>query len=536
MKVVVLDDEEKVCSLILQLVDWERLGMSVTGTAYNGIDGLALIEREKPDLVITDIRMPGLDGLELINRVKQRMDGIEFIIISGYHQFEYAHNAIRYGVEDYLLKPIKQSELTATLEKIAERRRNRIAVEQNARELEARLASTLGKLRQDFFQDIVFADEPQPSFPLETVNSTYGYRFSDGLFQMLLVKIDCPPSEFSEGMVRMLAEKAESIIHTQLDTICSDIAFYTGRCRIHVLLNYPKTERQWVRKQVKSIDDELQICKSIFEVAELTSALGTPVDRVTLAGQSNTDAEIAAAQRLFEQTGRLYEDVPAVRSEVCDNALAAWNQQMDRACELLDPQAARTAVDTLVDAIRAQPSCSGFLLLKTVREAGRRLVTLLRNRRVDEVDPAEIEREFERDIDLLSSAGKVTGSLRDFVQRLFERIEQSRRQAENRPIREARRYIAEHFSDNTISLEQVASIVGLSPSYFSFLFKRETGSGFLEYLTEVRIDRAKELLRTTHLTVARIAVESGYSDTKYFTRLFKRIAGVKPSEFRKLYG
>ena len=121
LKVVIADDEARILSLIRLLPDWDALGMEVAGTAANGLEALALIEREKPDILITDIRMPGCQGLELIERARRAVPDIEIIIISGYAHFEYAQTAIKLGVGDYLLKPIKKDELTATLSKLAQR-------------------------------------------------------------------------------------------------------------------------------------------------------------------------------------------------------------------------------------------------------------------------------------------------------------------------------------------------------------------------------------------------------------------------------
>ena len=121
LKVVIADDEARILSLIRLLPDWDALGIEVAGTAGNGLEALALIERERPDILITDIRMPGCQGLELIERARRIVPDIEIIIISGYAHFEYAQTAIKLGVGDYLLKPIKKDELTATLSKLAQR-------------------------------------------------------------------------------------------------------------------------------------------------------------------------------------------------------------------------------------------------------------------------------------------------------------------------------------------------------------------------------------------------------------------------------
>ena len=125
LKVLIADDEHKVCQLIEKLVDWEALDMQVVAVAENGIQALEQIREYTPDIAITDIRMPGYDGLELVHLAKEYNPKMEFIIISGYRHFEYAQTAIRYGVSAYLLKPIKKDELQETLKKLGEKLRAR---------------------------------------------------------------------------------------------------------------------------------------------------------------------------------------------------------------------------------------------------------------------------------------------------------------------------------------------------------------------------------------------------------------------------
>ena len=155
LRVLIADDESKVCQLIEKLVDWDALGMEVVAVAENGIEALEKIKEFHPDIVITDIRMPGYDGLDLIRLGKEEAPKAEFVIISGYRHFEYAQMAIRYGVNAYLLKPIKKDELTETLKRLSTR--FRVQTEQLSQEEKTRLAirSDEKNLRQAFLQDLV---------------------------------------------------------------------------------------------------------------------------------------------------------------------------------------------------------------------------------------------------------------------------------------------------------------------------------------------------------------------------------------------
>ena len=155
LKVLIADDERKVCQLIERLVDWPNLDMKVVATAENGIEALERIKEYRPDIVITDIRMPGYDGLDLIRLGKEINPRTEFIIISGYRHFEYAQSAIRYGVNAYILKPIKKEELTGALKKLG----GKFLEESRQLSYEEQIRRTLktdeGTLRQTFLSGLV---------------------------------------------------------------------------------------------------------------------------------------------------------------------------------------------------------------------------------------------------------------------------------------------------------------------------------------------------------------------------------------------
>ena len=129
LKVVLADDENKILLLLQKLIDWERLGYQIVGTANDGLRALELVREKRPHLLITDVRMPGCSGIELIQRAKELQSDLHFIIISGYRKFEYAQNALKYGVEDYLLKPLKQEDLTGILLRLRDKLGKEAALE-----------------------------------------------------------------------------------------------------------------------------------------------------------------------------------------------------------------------------------------------------------------------------------------------------------------------------------------------------------------------------------------------------------------------
>ena len=528
LKVVVADDEARVCQLILMLADWAGLGMEVVGTASNGLEALELVERLHPDILITDIRMPGCHGLELIERAKGKFPQLEIVIISGYAHFEFAQTAIKHGVGDYLLKPIKREELMATLEKLGQRCRRR---GQSAAEME--------RLRQANQEN---EDQLRLRLPLDILNQrldtitedtlweTYRFRAGPGLYQIALLKIDGPSGSFSPATLGIIQDKTATIFRHELRGVCEELlmAFQAdwGCC----LLSFAAQEQDTVRKHLRSCLNQLLAQRSVFGAVEFSLALGPAVSRIGELPASARTARRAAANRLTEGTGRLLEGNPKPAEWDRDRVLEQYRRQMERGLEGLDGRLLDGAVEGLAQTGRSVPHVQGWELLELVVSAGR--LFLLR----PEIEDRErLGQEFEAACSRCGQTEELFQCLGRLQQEQLEAVCQRRHSDAIRPIRMAKQYVQEHYSQ-PITLESVCEVAGFSPSYFSALFKKETGEGFAKYLTRVRMEKAKELLQQTNLPVSEICAQVGYSDLKHFTQNFKKETNLNPGQYRKLYG
>lgn len=191
LKIIIADDEDKICQLIYKLVDWKSIQMEVVGIAHNGIEAFDLVKIHNPDIAITDIRMPGLDGLEFIEKAKEVNPNLEFIIISGYQQFEYAQKAIKYGVSDYLLKPIKKDELVGTLTTMKDHYLVKAEQLSNEERMKLSLKNNMVKLRNSFFNEILFKRiKRMNDISIDKINQEYQFHLKKGCFQILTLKLD----------------------------------------------------------------------------------------------------------------------------------------------------------------------------------------------------------------------------------------------------------------------------------------------------------------------------------------------------------
>lgn len=528
LKVVVADDEARVCKLVLLLAEWDKLGMEVAGTAANGLEALELVKRHRPDILITDMRMPGLHGLELIQQAKAELPHLEIVIISGYAHFEYAQSAIKHGVGDYLLKPIQKAELNATLEKLGARCRERTESATAVEHLRETRREDLDRLWDRLLGDLAERRLKAPS--AELLREKYHVETGPGLFQMFLLKLDYEEAAFPPASIAIVQEKAEKIFRAAVPPLCHQMLLSFRPPWGRGLLNFPAKHREGVRRALRDALNQLTAQQSLFGPIEFSLALGQPVAVPEALPDSLQSAYDVADERLTEGAGRLLEGLPKPSALGEEKLLERYGRAIESAMETLRPEEAGAAADLLEQVSAQTPGVRGKELHELVSSAGHLFVLRLGMEAREAVLQA-----FDRRLGQCARAAALFQCLRD-LQRDQLALAAARQEREAiRPIRTAKQYIQQHYA-SPITLEGVCAATGFSVSYFSAMFKKETGEGFAKYLTRVRIDRAKELLQQTGLPVADICAQVGYGDIKHFTQTFKKLTSLSPGQYRKLYG
>jgi len=525
LKVIIADDEERVCRLVQMIVDWDALGMEVIGTAANGLEALELVESLKPDILITDIRMPGCDGLELIEKAKAISPHLQIALISGYAQFEYAQAAINFGVGGYILKPIKKDIITATLKKLGKICLERVEMTTASERLIQNSNKSSELLRGRLVEDLLSRRIHEPS--CELLESEYGFIAASGLLQVFIIKIDCSFILFRDPSMIIIKKKVEEIFESVAAPLCETSVFQISLSAGYGILNYAIEKQAKVRRALREYLNQLEAHQ--FGGVEFSLAIGKAVDRSGMLPVSMQDAQVAIAERLVEGTGRLLEvgltdPQPGLRKLVEKYIRAA-----ERVADMLSEEEADGVIRELSDEIKTT-GLRGYVLLDLVMTVGKMFALRLR---MDE--DAALLRDFEERCELCSSVGRLLECLRSFLNEQIKSVRDRFESEAIRPIRIAKNYVMQHFNE-PITLEDICAAAGFSVSYFSKLFKKESGEGFSKYLSRVRIDRAKELLRETNLPVAEVCERVGYSDIKHFTATFKKMTSLNPGQYRKLYG
>ncbi len=533
LKVLIADDERKVCQLIEKLIDWQALDMQVTATAENGIEALERIKEHHPDIVITDIRMPGYDGLDLIRLGQEINPRMEFIIISGYRHFEYAQTAIRYGVNAYILKPIKKDELTGTLKKLGSKFQKETLQLSYEEQIRQTLKTDEETLRQAFLSDLVCRrSKDRLQLSLEQICREFHFSFFPGCFCMVILKMDGHVLDNAENL-RFMSDKVRSITERLLDSYVREYELTAFDSSFYLLLNFEEEQRANIRRQMKTLLDEMRIQGDILKDFSVTMALGTICQGMSGLDTSLKNARLWIEERLVAGSGKLFEGEFVRYHSFSDSPLfSEFNQKMTKALESLEVFPVREAMLELKNNMISRSGITGHEILQMTKEICNLYLFSMKNFQI-RIEDDFLER-FLAGSDNCGSAEELFDYLIREITISYEKAAHLKRLDENRPIRLVRQYVAEHYRE-PLTLEQVSAVAELSPAYLSTVFKKDTGMTFLEYLSKIRMEAAKRLLKETNRTVADICGLVGYNDVRYFTKTFTKYSGLKPNEYRKLY-
>ena len=518
--VIIVDDETWICKLIRKIVDWDSIGFNIIAAAGDGLTALKLIEEHKPDLVITDIRMPGLDGIGLIKAVREKNIDVEFIIISGYSDFEYARNALTYNAFAYILKPLGKEEFEKILLQAKERIEKKINIKEKLENSDtAMLKSDLRKI----------IDKENKDISLSALNERYNTNFREGPFYIVIFKQDFFAGENDDGFSYFLSE----IKKTYADHF-QEMIYFPGKIKGQtVFIINLKKETDGLYKIAEEIRREFSK-KDFSGNYALTICIGGRVERIGDLDISYESAQNAMKARIFLGTGKVI-DADAEAGRMAGEANIIDIRARKRLSALLDvideenalaeikkilSDAEKKSAENLLSYHIASYEIIDLLFFAMQKKGMQHKSGLSRQQAVDSVDGLGSVREIEN---------YVSSLIKEFRETYLEKHDNA-----DKLITEIKRFISENYMKN-INLDDVAKLVCLSPTYVSEIFKRKTSENFSEYLIDYRIDIAKELLKDIRYKVVDVSLMVGYTDSKYFSRLFKKKVGVNPTDYRKLY-
>ena len=549
IKVFLVEDEYAIREGIKRSIHWERDGFELVGEAGDGEVALPKIIKSKPDILITDIRMPFMDGLELSRLVKSEMPDIKIIVLSGYDDFNYAKQAISIGVEEYILKPVSEETLMEELKKVAEI----ISKEKQENEAREKYVHDMEEIRileqQKFLHDMIDGKlSIQESMAL---GKKLGIEVTAECYSILLMQVFSGNS--GESDIDAYSGIKEDI-YSRIKDNCNDIPnvfLYDQVGDVLCFLIKADSEeelRDMIRRGTESIR---KLMKDHMDMLYFM-AVGKIVERIRDVNISYADASRKFAERYMLEESAIFDGTEKK------------DKKSGKADPVIEEKAATDKIDlNSIDAGKiSQKTILHFLKNGTIAEVddfteeyfssiGYEVMESMMLRQYVLVEALLSAAAFMKTVgvegkeleEILGDTKDPTGyassvdSAKEYIQKLLNTILEYRNKLSDQKyieiIDKAKEYIQNNYQNEDMSLQSVALEVNVSSNHFSAIFRKETGETFIDYLTEVRMEKARTLLVCTAMKTSEIGFQVGYRDPHYFSYIFKKTQGMSPKEYRK---
>lgn len=535
IKVFLVEDEMVIRRGIKNSIDWEKEGYIFCGEASDGELAYPMIIKEKPDILITDIRMPFMDGLELCKLVKKELPNIKILILSGYDEFDYAKEAIRLGVTEYLLKPISSGKLLEALNGVSESIRREKEDKDLVRKYMEEMRENTEHEKQKFFEQMI-AGNLSMADALET-GKKYEMNLSAGMYNLLLFRFTLGEENRKSGELLGEAEYAIEKLTERLEYV---FEFQRGVEGWAFLLMADNEEQ--MSERVKELSKDLEEIMKNYSTIAYFGGIGQPVARLRELEESFREAERALAARFTMELNRIIsvEDIRMAQNvDTLDDIEITSFGEIEKTRTMLEKflnNGAEDEIDEFVDVyINELPEENlKSVLMRQYIIMDAYIVMMSFCEKIE-----GIEGEMQAQSEELKNSMKTIQTLeeiKNYIRMLLKKIIGVRDTISGRRysdiIEIAKDQIRKTYMSDEISLNTIAAEVGMSPSYFSSIFSKEMGKTFVEYLTEIRMDRAKELLMCSSMKTSEIGYEVGYKDPHYFSYIFKKTQNCTPKEFK----
>lgn len=532
LRVIIVDDEALVRLGLQSMLRWEELGYEIVGEATNGQQGLDLIMQSDPDIVITDIKMPVMDGLEMMRLAAEAGRNPRFIVLSGYDEFQLVKRAMKLGAEEYLIKldlePSTLMEALAAARDKALAQRDRVTDE---KQLKDAVGGNMHLLRESFFRQIISKPD-RGEVELKGQAEYLGLKLR-GMIVCAVIRINNMSvlDKYDDEEVHSFEASIRSTINEIVNDSFEGYAFAWNRGEFVAIFCAPSADGMTAQMQKAGHtgDRIVQVLNQYFNVS-VSVGISDPFEQYSQIAPAYFEA-CRAAQRCYytgDQSVLFFSDVPSSYGHPDPVDVSYLSDALAEAIELHDVQMIGKVFEALINLVN-EPNFSRKQAYDVCFQIA---YSIGGSPGLADAQFKEIigGRSLHETILGLGTLAQIVNWLIGLEQRLCRLVAREDEQGNRRLIAKAKKYILNHYMER-ISLEQVASAINISPGYLSTIFRQCTGACFTDYVTGVKIDQAKRLLRETDYKVYEVSEMLGYQNAYYFSKVFKKIVGMTPSEY-----
>lgn len=534
LKVFLVEDESVVREGLRDNIPWQQFGYQFVGEAGDGEMALPLIRKSRPDVLITDIKMPFMDGLTLSHIVGQEFPEMKIIIISGYDDFEYARQAIREGVEQYLLKPVTRRTLQKALTEVKEK----IESEQEQKNYLHKYQDDMREYEQFFlrtFFEKVFAGQLSVQEIYEEAQK-HSLDINAPFYNLVLIDVQEKANKQQAGEA---CQKCYEELMRFLMRFSNYYLVFRWNINIYGILIKGESENIAERTE-KCLEGIEQICAQYEEETNWYAAAGSPIERFSQLSDCYRKLNHIFNYRFFEPSKHILSEKQAagLTSESGEGALEIVDMnktspeliksflakgQKEEAGEFVGnfllgmDQALKSRIFWDYTLLNVR-----FAVLSYMEEIGVTQQEFLQNVRSEDVQKMEIGLE----------------NMRHYIEEMLTQAiafrDRENKSQSKKALEKSLEYIEENYMRESLSLNEIAAAQAVSPNYFSAMFSQEMQMTFVEYVTQKRMEKARSLLRETEMRSNEIALAVGYKNPHYFSFVFKKTQGCTPREYRAM--
>lgn len=532
MKILIVDDEplaREALTESLKKMDYDEIL-----EAKDGIDAFGIILKDKPDIVLCDIRMPLLNGLDLQARIAEINKDIILIFISGYDLFEYAQKAIRQGAFDYLLKPVSHDALKNVLDRACQRQTKHKFQKDSQILMKMKLNQGLDFMRSLFIMELVSHKSNDRAFIDKNLDE-YNIKFQYEAFRIIIISLDnfdqitCNLSVNDKDLLLFSIENISSEIFSELKI---ELYSFEIESSYGFLINYDGSS--YHTPDFYDICLKIRNCINHYLNYNITIGMGSIVRNIELLYESFESAQEAVKQKIVKGSNQIhfYERSDNIKESSGIIGLQD-EQEMLVHLEKCDIPASVKMLERIYASYKNSEVINTSKLMKLNLHI---ILLIFRVLNLMGINPEEVLGDEFLIYEAVNKCESIDDIIIFFQEKLKLcscRINEVKDKWNNKLLEKAKEFIQDNFARN-ITLDEVADYIHLSPNYFSKLFKQEFGHNFIDYLLICKINKAKELIKANKYKANEICKMVGINDEKHFYKVFKKITGFTPKEYKNI--
>lgn len=542
-RLLIVDDEPTVRFGLRSYFEWSSYGIEVMGEADDGDVALELIEKEQPDLILTDVRMPNLDGITMSQQIYARYPQCKIIFVSGHDDADYLKSALQVSATDYIFKPVNLQELSAVIERVVKDLDAERTERHHKEEMLVKLNESMPLLREKFLLSLVGGSAPKQD--LHKRVEFLGLQLPVHVtYWVVVVSVD----DLAE-IIDSRSERDRQLLWYSVLNICQELMdkYLRGYA-------FEYQNGEFVAALTADSDEEIAMdaAEALFTLAsDIQKNIELYLKLSVTIGISDQVLDLSSLVHAYKQAREAVDHkwylgkkkiitMNSMESLQLDAASSvgynhAYNEALLSAIKASQLDKMSEAIDLIFIDLnlnrRNGLKYGRNICLQIVLSVGQLLLEFsLQSSELEELESSLLEALFEKETLI-----EMRYLVESYLAVVFERIREKRTSKMANLVERVRALIEVKYADGGLTTAEIGKAVYLTPTYVSLLFKQETGQTINEYLTQVRVNKAKELLRDPQYKFYDICYAIGYTDPSYFTKLFKKITGVTPSVYRDNY-